>query len=251
MNDRYCDGAFAVIAGNAPREAAEALRGHFSHVILLPADQSVGEPVAHHPDMIFAVVGDVLVTSERYYSHCGRSAIDEICALGGFRLILDGGKRGAEYPLDVGFNVLVCGSTLIGRLDALSAEIASLGERLSLNMVNVRQGYAACSTLYIPSQNLICTADRGIGAVCQRFSADVVMIFPDSGIMLPGYDRGFIGGCAGVWEDVVFFYGDPRCHPALDPLCRILDEKGITMVPLLNGTLSDYGGIRIFPVRKD
>lgn len=247
MENRYYKNAFAVIAGNVPKATADRVRDAFRHVILLPADDRIAAPVSHHPDMNFAVVGDSLVTDEVYY-RSAKDAIDTICSIGGFRLVLSKGKSGADYPHDVGFNALVLGNTLIGRLDALSSEVLTLAETLGMETANVKQGYTACSTLYVPSRNLICTADGGIALVCERHGADVVRISPNSGIALPGYDCGFIGGCTGVWEDAVFFFGDPQKHPSLEPMCQALKERGIEIVPLSADMLTDYGGIRIFPI---
>ncbi len=236
------------MAGNVPAEMADALREYFGHVVLLPADGSIAPPVSHHPDMIFAVVGDALVTHEGYYYDSGGDAIDEICSLGGFRLVLSKGERGEDYPRDVGFNALVVGNSLVGNLKSLAAEVLALATENGLKTEHVRQGYAACTTLSVPSRNLVCTADGGIGTVCERLGADVVRIPSDTGITLPGYDCGFIGGCTGVWENTVFFCGDPMVHPTLAPLCDALTARGIETVSLSDGVLTDYGGIKIFPL---
>ncbi len=244
----FHDNAFAVLAGNAPSEIRNKVERHFRHTILLPPDESIASPVSHHPDMIFSVIGDVLVTHEMYYHEAGKEAVDEICTLGGFRLMLSKGERGADYPRDVGFNALVYGNALIGRLDALAEAVLSAAERSGMVLVNVKQGYAACSTLYIPSAKLVCTADKGIAEVCKRLGANIVRLPSDTGILLPGYDCGFIGGCAGVYGDTVFFFGNPKRHPALAPLCEALTKQGIGIVSLCGGALTDYGGLRVFPM---
>ena len=247
MQNQY-NSAFAVIGGNVPTAIADRLRDFFHHVILLPADEKIDVPVSHHPDMNFAVVRDTLITDENYYLCNAKEAIDRICFLGGFKLALSKDRRSADYPHDVGFNALILGNILIGRLDALSGNILALAEECGLKPINVKQGYTACSTLSVPSKNLIFTADRGIASVCERHGADVVRIPDKTGITLSGYNCGFIGGCTGVWEDTVFFYGDPQEHPSLEPMCQVLEKRGIETVPLSADMLTDYGGIRIFPI---
>ena len=244
--------AFAVVAGNAPVLAEETLCAVFSHVVRLPMDGDIASPVSFHPDMIFSVVGDVLVTHWNYYSDLrGKESIDRICSLGGFRLVLSAMDRGADYPRDVGFNGLVIPEkkVLIGKTDALSSSLLETARKMGFESVSIKQGYTACSALYVPWGNLVCTADSGIALACERSGIDVVRISCDTGIVLPGYDCGFIGGCTGVWEDAVYFFGDPLEQPGLSPLCTALRERGIDAVSLMDGILTDYGGIRIFPLR--
>jgi len=248
---KFYDHAFAVLAGNVPREIRENVKRYFPHTVLLPSDKSLAQPVSHHPDMIFTVIGDSLLTHERYYHGGGADAVDEICRLGGFRLVLCKGERGADYPRDVGFNALTVGNSLLGRTDALSEEVLTLAKARGMEAVHVKQGYTACSALYVPSLNLICTADKGIASACERLDAVVVPIPPHSGITLTGYDEGFIGGCTGAWEDAVFFLGNPRKHPSLMPMCESLKQNGVKIIPLSNDTLTDCGGIRIFPIEKE
>ena len=265
---------FAVLAGDTPEGEIGVLSRYVSRVVLLPPDESTAEPVSRHPDMNFAVVGNTLVTHERYY-RTARAEIDEICTLGGFRLMLSTMDRGADYPRDIGFNALilnalilnapilsaltfdgpadpasVCPLAVVGKTGSLSPELLALAEEAGMEQISVKQGYAACSAAVFGSavhgSALVCTADKGIAEACERLGCTVLRIPQNTGIALPGYDCGFIGGASGYWDGRAFFFGNPLLHPALAPLCTALDARGIEVVPLSEGRLTDRGGIRIF-----
>lgn len=243
--------SFAVVAGDTPDGETRTLRRYFAHLILLPPDERITSPVSRHPDMNFAVIGGTLVTHAAYY-RAAKKEIERICALGGFRLTLSFMERGAEYPHDIGFNALVLGGALIGNIKYLSPELVTLAAAMGMEPVSVRQGYTACSALVLPSVGeygtLVCTADGGIAKVCGQRGAEVLRIPQDTGISLPGYDCGFIGGCCGVWGNTAFFFGNPALHPELVPLCDTMKRRGMRVVPLSEGMLTDRGGIRIFNV---
>ncbi len=240
--------AFAVIAGDTPEGEVAALRRYFREVIRLPPDPMIASPTAHHPDMLFSVIGDRLFTHDGYYGGA-HEVIDRICALGGFTLTLSSMARGKAYPFDIGFNGLVFGDILLGKLSHLSPELLSHAAERGMRTVSVKQGYTACSTLALPAVGLAATSDIGIADALEGCGAAVVRLSADLGIGLPGYDHGFIGGSAGVWEDAVFFTGDPLVHDGLADLCDLLRGRGMRVVSLSAGRLTDRGGVRIFPVK--
>ncbi len=240
--------AFAVVAGNTPEEEVASLRRCFPHVVFLPPDPTIAEPVAYHPDMLFAVVGDVLVTHAMYYEGA-QAAVDEICALGGFTLRLSHMARGRAYPADVGFNALVYGKYLVANVKHLSLEVLALSDDEGMETIHVKQGYSACTVLAVPEVNLAATADAGAAKALAGVGVDVVGIPTDVGIALPGYDCGFIGGCTGVWGGTVFFSGDPKLHCGLAVLLNSLTERGVETVVLSKNRLTDRGGVRVFARR--
>lgn len=244
--------SFAVVAGDTPDGEIRTLRRYFDYIIPLPSDERIASPVSRHPDMNFAVIGDTLVTHTSYY-RTAKGEIDRICALGDFRLTLSSMERNAAYPHDIGFNALVLEGALIGNIKYLSPELVPLAASIGMEPVSVRQGYTACSALVLPSVGeygtLVCTADSGIAKACGQRGAEVLRIPQDTGISLPGYGCGFIGGCCGVWGNTAFFFGNPALHPELVPLCDTMNRRGIKVVPLSEGMLTDRGGIRIFEIK--
>lgn len=241
-----CHSYFSVIAGNTPEREIDVLRRHFAHVVPLPPDESIASPVSCHPDMNFAVIGDTLITHAFYY-RTAKEVIDRICSLGGLRLTLSSMERGPDYPRDMGFNALILHGALVGNIKYLSPELVTLAESMGMETVSVKQGYTACSSAYFG--DLLCTADRGIARACEQRIAEVLLIPQNSGIALPGYEYGFIGGACGFCENTAFFYGNPGLHPALSPLCGELERRGIETVPLSEEKLTDRGGIRVFEVK--
>lgn len=249
---------FAVASEEISEEERSVLRRYVARTVLLPADARLASPVSRHPDMIFSVLDDVLFTHEEYY-RTARSAIDEICALGGLRLRLSSMERGAAYPRDIGFNALLFSTRggrkiLMGACRYLSPELVSFAVSSGREIVSVKQGYTACSALVLEREgvsSLIVAADGGIAAACESVGAEVFRISPASGVRLPGYDVGFIGGASGAYGDTAFFYGNPRRHPTLVPLCEEIERRGFTIVSLSEETLTDRGGLRLFPMNGE
>ena len=107
-------------------------------------------------------------------------------------------------------------------------------------------GYAACSCLPLPS--LLLTSDWGIMRALKPVT-DAVCWIPAEGILLPGYNEGFLGGASGVLTGEegteVFFFGDPSSMEYAETLSRMLDASGADFHLLAEDhPLTDRGGIR-------
>ena len=233
----------AAVSSAMPADALETLRHMAASVISLPPDPSLPAPVASHPDMLLFSIGDTLVTHRSYYE-TARSEISRILEYSGLRLVLTDCPRGNTYPLDVGLNALLCGKYLFGRTDVLAPEIPALAAENGITPVHIRQGYAGCSGLAV--DGTIITSDPSLTEAAKSRGIPVIP-FPDKDILLPGYNHGFIGGCGGVWKNIVFLCGTAN-QIQYEALCLhpLLRKKAVCF--LSAGPLYDCGGIRIFPV---
>lgn len=238
----------ALVSEETPESERKRLSA-WADVLSLPPDPDLAPPVASHPDMICVAFRGKIFFSRRY-AEAFPALIREIKARSGFEAVLSDAPRSGKYPFDVGANVLFWERRdgeplLVGRLDAVFPEILSFAEDEGIRRINVRQGYAACSCLALPGALL--TADDGIIKALAPFS-DSAFWVPNEGILLPGYDEGFLGGTSGVLdsngEKRVFFFGDPSSMEYAETLSRLLDRYEAEPVLLSEDPLTDRGGIR-------
>jgi hypothetical protein len=80
-----------------------------------------------------------------------------------------------DYPGDIAYNAACTGRFLIHNLKYTAKHILDCAEKSGMAMVNVRQGYAKCSTVTIDEKSII-TYDRGIAKACEESGADGISL---------------------------------------------------------------------------
>ena len=120
-------------------------------------------------------------------------------------------------------------------------------------MVDVPQGYSRCCCLPVDDTSFI-TSDRGIEKALTAAGADVLLI-EKGHIELPGFDYGFIGGCAGHImvpsnddscygeRQAILFNGDISSHPDYERITAFINERGIDITYFKDYQLTDIGSI--------
>ena len=201
--------------------------------VSLPSFSELDAPVAAHPDMLFFKIEDKkLLCDQRYYKENAAllSSID-------VEFVFSKAVVSGQYPNDIAFDVFSFDGVLYGKLDFIAPEIRQSFK----NAVNVKQGYTKCSTLL--TDRCAITADQGIYARLKENGVNVIKISP-SGISLPGYGAGFIGGASAYdhQNDTVVFFGDLSVHPDCDMIRSFLIENGHKIISVSDRPLTDYGG---------
>ncbi len=214
-------------------------------IIPIPAEPGLNGHVAAHADtLLFIRCGRIYTT--------GSAAAALPTHLRDVVQIVSRPPQG-EYPGDVSLNALALGGRLYGRIDALTPELTALG----MLPVPVRQGYARCSVLALPSSNRAVTADSGLADAMEANGVRVLRIRPGY-IALNGDPRaeGFIGGAAftddpaAIGDDCrcslykkpcVRFFGSLCAHPDREAILAFIAEGGYDCVQL-EGPLCDFGG---------
>jgi len=233
------------VIGAGAAAFADALARHFADVLILPPHPSLDPRTASHPDMLFARVGDVLVTDPVY----AEAAAEVIGRIGARIPVLPGVTELAEpYPHDAAYNILTHSRVLYARRDALDPLTARLAAERGFALHSVRQGYAGCSAL--SCGDLVLTTDPSLAAALTADGAEVLRLSP-GGILLPGYDCGFIGGASGFCGDTAIFFGDPAAHPDGARILDALEKRGVGILPLGAGMLCDFGGILCIPEKMN
>ena len=228
----------AIISSAVPKSAADAL-GRFCDVFSLRPDDSLAHPVRSHPDMIISVIGRRAILPRGY-----AEANADLCAFigsAGYDLIPADGRRGPEYPDDVGLNCALGDRFIVCRSRSTDGAVLEAARSDGLDIIDVNQGYAGCSCIVCGDS--VITSDKGIDDAVKSSGRESVLV-PNDGIRLDGYDVGFIGGCGGFADGTLYFFGNIDTLPCGEPIRAFAERKGYSVVCLTDEKLTDYGGIK-------
>jgi len=207
------------------------------NVVETKACSNLPEPTAFHADMQLCYLGE------------GRGVVEKSCTdliknLSDLGMSIEPSAQftSKKYPKDAALDCLIFGKICLAKSDALDMNVAKYIENKKIEPADTKQGYAKCSVCVI-SENAAVTADRGIFTVLTQKGADVLLIEP-GGILLPGYDTGFIGGACGLIDkDTIAFTGSFSHYPHSAKLLAFLDKHKIRPIELSDGPFIDIGGI--------
>lgn len=186
-----------------------------------------------HADMQLLKIGDIAFIPQNAYS-----LLEKVSPFINNVVVCEELK--GKYPENVLLNAALIGNHLFCKVSALAKEVAMYCERNGTSLVDVKQGYAKCSTLVL-GDNALITADITIYERCIEYGIDALLIRCGN-IRLEGADYGFIGGCSGVIGDKVFFFGDVSKHPDSRSITDFITQKGYKIVCLSENELTDIGG---------
>lgn len=220
-----------IINGNLPAEALRGLEKLTDSVVKVPAAKALPGALSAHPDMLIHVSPEGLI--------CAPEILAGLLAEG-VRARAGDADPGAVYPADVRYNCFALNGVLICNTAHTDGAVLRFYRERGAEIIDCRQGYASCSALRLPGG--VVTADKNVAAACERAGADVLRISP-GGIILDGYDYGFIGGCGGMADGKLALFGDPLTHPDGERIVAFAAAHGVEVVPLCEGTLTDFGGI--------
>lgn len=192
-------------------------------------------PIGSHADMLcFHAGGDRIVAAK------GEETLCSELRKYGFRVTESQNAVRSPYPYEACLNAAQLGGKLIA--DPCLLDGAVLSACRADRIVPVRQGYAGCSVA-VADENSLITADPGIAEAVRRAGMDVLQIHP-GGIALPGFAYGFIGGaCGKIGKNRMAFAGRIQDHCDYAGIKAFLGSRGIGIVALSDGPLTDVGGI--------
>lgn len=218
------------VSSDLPAVMAEKLSEKYEIRLLSPCDD-LAAPVSKHADMLLGVLDGRLIVTRSYYEK--NSEVFADCD----PLITDE-RHGGKYPADILLNFIDTKNAVIGYKKALT-------KLISKPVINVRQGYARCSTLVCG--NLAVSADKGILSVLESLGYDTLLISAGH-IDLPGYGNGFIGGASFVDGGGVYFFGSLSYHPDGYKIKEFIISHGAELLELDDKPLLDLGGAVIIKI---
>jgi hypothetical protein len=220
-----------LVSKNLPKRALKALAS-FGGLTLFQTDGITYPAISGHPDIFFCPVGDGLVVAPNVPK--------------AFKIQLSkqnlSWKEGLEsvgrnYPETACYNCVVTEDFLIGNKDFVDKKIWKYaGDK---EFIHVKQGYTRCNLLPLANNRFI-TSDKGIEKTLTEKNMEVLYVNP-MGILLPGFEHGFIGGCCGVSGNKVFFIGNLNHYTEGERIKSFL--SGYEIAELYDGPLFDGGGL--------
>lgn len=120
-------------------------------------------------------------------------------------IICSGEALQAEYPNDVRFNCLIIENFAFCNIKNTDKALLSYLKN-NFDVINVRQGYANCSSLYLGG-GCVTTSDFGMERAL-KFCGFNPLFIDNKNIVLNGFENGFIGGSAIKLPNEIVFFGD-------------------------------------------
>ena len=191
-------------------------KGH--QVVLQEQTPFVYEAIACHPDILMCHLGHKVF-------HGNQS------------------RLGPKYPGDIIYCGASTGKYFIHKIKdtdpGLMAAVKALGQKI----INVNQGYSKCNILVVNPDTII-TSDAGIVRSCKAQAPELNVIQISEGhILLPGLDKGFIGGTCGLVDDEIIFNGDISMHPDFQLIKSTILSGGKSIRYFEGLPLQDIGSI--------
>lgn len=142
------------------------------------------------------------------------------------------------YPGNIRYNAACTGKFFIHNLNYTDPALLAAAE--NTEKINVRQGYAKCSTVIV-AEDAIITADGGIAKAC-RDKLDVLEISPGH-VKLTGFPCGFLGGASGRIGEEIIFHGNLAAHPDGERIIDFIRRRGLTVKYFTEFLPEDIGSI--------
>jgi len=226
---------FFIVDKRIPQKALDSLT-HYGKVISFNTTGITYDAISCHPDIFFCRVKNQLIVApnlpDNYKNLLSENSIQYI----------EGEMRvGNKYPESARYNAVVTEFFFIHNLNYTDPVIS--GQINNLDRININQGYSRCSLLPLKNNHFI-TSDQAIYKTLRKKQIDVLYSNP-SGIILPGFKHGFIGGAFGVFENKVFVIGSLKKYNEGDKVSKYLLELGYQIIELYYGPLFDGGSIFI------
>ena len=241
----------AVESANLPGQAESIIIGEkYSH-ILTAALEKLGintVPVPDNPDVDPRLSGhaDLSVLhggGERLWlaPYLRGSSFSASLEKMGFKISYPGIVQSGAYPQDAQLNMCICGERLIYNPRTGARDIAEyLTSVCGLEPVVCRQGYSKCAVCVV-NRGAIITTDRGVAEATRKAGLEVLLISPE-GVLLEGFDWGFIGGAAfKISRDVLAFTGRLERHPDRGAILDFLAKHKVEPLYLTDAPVFDIG----------
>lgn len=192
-----------------------------------------------HADMQCFVAGNTAFVLD-----CCDSIAKKLSEIG-YNVISCGNNISGKYPLNICLNAKIVGDNLIGNIRHLDNSLVEYCTKsLGLNLINVNQGYAACSIAKVNDKSVI-TSDESICRALTKQGIDVLKITPGN-IKLSGATRneyGFIGGASGLIDsETLLFFGNITDHPDYCAISKFCSDRNVNIKYITDIPLTDIGG---------
>lgn len=158
-------------------------------------------------------------------------------------IIIERQSISEKYPNNVSLNGAFIGDYYICNESHSNKALLRLYIENGVQIINVKQGYAKCSTVIV-SHNAVITDDDGIYNKCKHIKDIDILKAEKGSVRLNGYDYGFIGGCSfKLDKNTLAFCGDVATHSDYHNIKAFCKNHKVELLRLSNEALTDIGGL--------
>ena len=218
-----------IIDKKLPKQAKGKLQ-EYGEIYELETSGIVYEAIAGHPDIFIFHNNNKLIIAPQ-------APLSLIRKFKEHNIDFEIGNKslGIKYPLTTPYNIATLNNIFIGNNKHCDSKILELSD--GKKWIHTKQSYARCNTLLLDNESII-TSDRNLSTSFKN------MLYIDTkDIILEGFEYGFIGGCAGIFKNKVFFTGSLKAHSQGQLIRQFCEERGFSIIELSDGKLIDSGGI--------
>ncbi len=208
-----------------------SFRSYFIDKIMHADNPYIDSRVAHHTDLSVFSFGDTVVCAPFIFGFLSEK-------LEGTEVIC-GEKPFSPYPDEVMYNAVLVGRKLFCNVKHTSAAVLCEAEKRGIKPVSVPQGYTKCSTIPV-TDGAVITSDISVARAAEKEGLDVLHV-SNRGVLLSGFDCGFIGGTAVNTGDEIVFTGDLSTVPDGVRISDFIESYGKKTVSFPGEPLLDIG----------
>lgn len=221
-----------VVADNSLPDQAKKNLEKVGQILFMESSNIAYPSISGHPDIFLFQQDDQLIVAP----NTPKDFLEQLTArnISFTTGILNVGK---EYPETAHYNVLETTRYLIHHKKYTDNSIVQLNR--DKDFIHVNQAYTRCSLIALDDQRFI-TSDKGIEKKLKQKGIEVLFISP-KGILLPGFDHGFIGGTCGILDNQIFFIGSLDHFHDGEKIRTFL--KNYEIIELYDGPLYDGGSL--------
>jgi hypothetical protein len=223
-----------IVADNHMPLAAKLSLEQMGEVLFLEKQVFLYDSIASHPDIFFCQIKNQLVAANNIPKHWENWFLKQ-----GVQYVKGKMELGEKYPDTACYNAVATSELFLHNLKNTDQSILELTG--DLIKIHVNQAYTRCNLIPLNEEGFI-TSDRGIEKQLLKIGKRVLFIQPGQ-IHLSGQTHGFIGGCCGIFEEVLYVCGSVKFLQESKEFKQFTDNFSIKIVELYDGPLTDIGSI--------
>ena len=208
----------------------------FGEVLLFETKGIVDDYLSGHVDLLLVRHDNNII----YAPNTPEYVIEKLRATK-YQLVCGKNPVEKEFPKCAAYNVAASDDLLIHNPKHTDPVI--LDKLSELKQINVKQSMSRCSTLIL-NEKAVITSDAGTVKSCEKFGVETLFVDPRD-ISLPGQSYGLLGGCCGIYENVVVINGSLEKKSGGSKIREFIEARGFVTVELTTGKLMDVGSILI------
>lgn len=223
---------FAIVDIRIPEQAKIKLAKEFE-LIEFYSEGITYDAISGHPDIFLCIADQLLFVAPNTPKH-----FVEVLEKNKINFTFGIKEVGMQYPATAAYNAVCWNNLLIHNLAHTDETILMKFD--PAYRVQINQGYTRCNVL--PLKKSLITSDSALSKKMNELGYETQFILPD-GIVLPGFEHGFIGGCCGVIENKVYIIGNMMLQNNWQLALKYMEDRQVEVVSLYDGPLFDGGSI--------